>query len=461
MKHAQQHVREPAFGAQLRQLREAAGLTQEQLAERSGLTAKAISALERGERQRPYPHTVQALASALGLDDKDLAALLATVPKRGSAAATTHVPAVPSALVPPTALVGRADERVALHRLLDNPSVRLVTLLGPGGVGKTHLAQQIAADRAEQAAGGAAFVALAAIRDAALVIPAIAATLDVREAAGYAVREILQAYLGAKRMLLVLDNFEHVTAAAVEIAALLAACPQLTVLATSRAPLHIRGEHAFALDPLAVPALDQVPLVDDVAEAPAVQLFVARAQAVAPHFALTQANATIGLALTGAGYAALHLHDLEKARQQLLAGERALRAADALWYLALNLNMQAAITLPRGDYAQTSVLLRESISISRRLRDTWALPYALDGVAAVALANGEAQRAARLLGAADKLREPVGSMIGNAVWRSVYAHHVAALERMLDAETLAQAWAEGRAMQIEHVIALALHPTTA
>ncbi len=74
--------------------------------------------------------------------------------------------------------------------------------------------------------------------------------------------------------------------------------------------------------------------------------------------------------------------------------------------------------------------------------------------------NGDAHQAARLLGAADKLREPLGSTIGNAVWRNVYAHHVAALERMIDAETLAQAWAEGRAMRIEHVIALALQPRT-
>ena len=163
-----------------------------------------------------------------------------------------------------------------------------------------------------------------------------------------------------------------------------------------------------------------------------------------------------GLALTGAGYAALHLGDTEQALRQLAAGEAALRAAGAWWYLAVNLNMQVAIMLPSDEYAKAEVLLRESLSISERLRDTWALPFALDGMATVALAYGQADRAARLLGAAEVLREPLGNTIGNAVWREVHRQHLAALERMLDGVTLAGLWAEGRAMPADQAIALAL-----
>jgi non-specific serine/threonine protein kinase len=166
----------------------------------------------------------------------------------------------------------------------------------------------------------------------------------------------------------------------------------------------------------------------------------------------------VGSALTGAGYTALHVGNVEHAIRQITAGEKELRAVGALWYLAVNLNMQAALTLQQGDYIKTDVLLRESISISQRLRDTWALPFALEGLAAVDLANGNARRAARLLGAADKLREPLGSTIGNAAWRDVYRQHVVVLERTLDAQTLARMWAEGRAMVTGEAIALALEP---
>jgi hypothetical protein len=137
-------------------------------------------------------------------------------------------------------------------------------------------------------------------------------------------------------------------------------------------------------------------------------------------------------------------------------GEEELRAARAWWYLAVNLNMQAAVTLPQGDYARAAELLRASLDISRRLRDTWALPYALDGLATIALSTGHPEHAARLMAAAEALREPLGNDAANAVWRDLLRQHVARLETMVDQETLARLWAEGRALRIDQAIELAL-----
>src|SRR3954447_4253068 len=160
------------FGAHLRALRRAAGLTQAELAERAGLTANGVSALERGARTRPYPHTVRSLAVALGLapDERErfLAAATRSANGRGKVVEDVVTPdrqpraAAPGAVLPltPTALVGRADEVAAIHSLVARPDVRLVTLTGTGGVGKSRLAVEVA-HRME----GAAFVALAPLAD--------------------------------------------------------------------------------------------------------------------------------------------------------------------------------------------------------------------------------------------------------------------------------------------------------
>jgi transcriptional regulator with XRE-family HTH domain len=161
------------FAVRLRRVREAAGLTQEALAERAGLTPNAVGALERGEHRHPYPATVRALATALGLNEEARAALTASVPKRGHAPteahATRHEP--PAALVP---LIGRDSDLAAVSSLIQSDGVRLVTLTGPGGVGKTSLALAVAAELGGNFGDGTAFVALAAVRDAALVAPTIA-----------------------------------------------------------------------------------------------------------------------------------------------------------------------------------------------------------------------------------------------------------------------------------------------
>jgi predicted ATPase/transcriptional regulator with XRE-family HTH domain len=286
------------FGATLRELRDAAGLTQEELASRAGLTAKAVSALERGERKRPYPHTVRSLAEALELSDEQRATLLAAVPNRSTEAPAlpaTSVKEQPSAMpsaapsAPHTSLVGRERELSEIEGFLGQ--VRLLTLTGTGGVGKTRLALEAARRADVLFPEGVAFIGLAPLTDAALVIPTIAQTLGLREIEGRSAREALYAYLKDKRLLLVLDNLEHLLEVVPEVISLLEGCPDLTVLATSRAPLRVRGEQEYPVGPLGVPDPTRTPLLEEVSGAAAVELFVERARAASPSFDLTDSNA--------------------------------------------------------------------------------------------------------------------------------------------------------------------------
>jgi len=191
---------------------------------------------------------------------------------------------------PSSPLLGRAREVAQLTALLRQPAVRLVTLTGPGGTGKTRLALQVAADLAADFPDGVAFVDLAPLSDPNLVLPTIARALGVREDGGQSVREAVRAALQATRVLHLLDNVEQVVAAVPVVADLLADCPGLRVLATSRTPLHLRGEHEIATQPLAVPDLAHLPGVEDLAQVGSVALFLARAQEVKAGFALTDAN---------------------------------------------------------------------------------------------------------------------------------------------------------------------------
>jgi predicted ATPase/DNA-binding XRE family transcriptional regulator len=280
---------ELTFGSRLRRLREAAGLTQEELALRAGLSPRAISALERGERQRPYPHTVRTLADTLGLSEEARASLLATLP-RGAAAPTAQATTPEVNLpVPPTPLLGRERELEQIRAFLRE--VRLLTLTGLGGVGKTRLALESTRDAAEDFPDGVAFVGLASLVDPDLVVPTIARSVGLREARGQSPYEMLRAHLREKRLLLVLDNFEHLLEAAPEVSELLGSCPDLTVLITSRAPLRLRGEREYPVPPLKVPDPSRVSEVEEISDAPAARLFVERAQEASPTFKLTEANA--------------------------------------------------------------------------------------------------------------------------------------------------------------------------
>jgi len=284
------------LGALVRRYRLRLGLTQEQLAERAGsLSVDTIANMEQG-RNRPYRQTVEALAAALGLDEADRAALHAartgTDPRpQPTPHGRSTTPAVRPAPVPVplTRLIGREQDEAIVADLLRR--TRLVTLTGPGGVGKTRLALQVAPDLRDAFADGIAWVDLAAVREPAAVLPAIARALGLHEDGAGPLEERLVARLQAARLLLVLDNFEQVAGAAPALGALLESCPALAALVTSRAALRIRGEHQHPVAPLALPPPDAPIDPPALAQVPAVALFLERGRAVRPTLELSEQTA--------------------------------------------------------------------------------------------------------------------------------------------------------------------------
>ena len=192
---------------------------------------------------------------------------------------------------PPTSFVGREREVAAVAALLRRDGVRLVTLTGPGGVGKTRLAVRVAEELAGAFPDGAAFVALAPVADPDLVAPTLAQALGVRDAGDRPLVERLGDALRDRALLLLLDNFEQVVEAAPLVAGLLAACPRLTVLVTSRTVLRLSGEHDVAVRPLGLPRAEGQDSAEVIAMADSVRLFAARAQAARSDYALTDADA--------------------------------------------------------------------------------------------------------------------------------------------------------------------------
>ncbi|HEY8612008.1 MAG TPA: helix-turn-helix domain-containing protein [Roseomonas sp.] len=284
------HERDESFATRLRRLREAAGLSQEALAERAGLSLNGISALERGERRHPYPATVRALADALGLRDDERALLAAALPPRGApppARAATPPTFLPT---PPTPLVGRERDIATMSALLAD-GTRMLTLTGPGGVGKTRLALAVAAAVRGAFPDGVVFVSLAPLTDPTLVPVLISSTLGVREEGERPLSDHLRDALATKHLLLVLDNVEHLLAAVPLMGELLAAAPDLTILATSRVPLHLRAEREYPVSPLGLPRRKPPPSHEHLPQYEAVRLFIDRAQAVKPDFAVDNANA--------------------------------------------------------------------------------------------------------------------------------------------------------------------------
>ncbi|GAC1668260.1 MAG: hypothetical protein PVS3B1_05810 [Ktedonobacteraceae bacterium] len=190
-----------------------------------------------------------------------------------------------------TPLIGREGEVAEVCALLKRPTVRLLTLLGTGGVGKTRLGLAVAQAMLDDFADGACFVPLAPVSDPARVLAAISQALGLWETSDFPLEQQVQAVLRDRQLLLVLDNFEHLLESASQIASLLAYCPHLSILVTSRAALHVSGEQQFSVLPLALPDLKLLPEPEALAQLPSVRLFILRAQAVQPAFALTAANA--------------------------------------------------------------------------------------------------------------------------------------------------------------------------
>ena len=286
-------VHRPAFGALLRQLRTVAGLTQEELAERAGLSVRGISDLERGERGHPRRDTVRMLADALLLTGAGRAtfasaagiSLAPGTPNAANAAPSSNLPH------PTTPLIGREEDVAAIVRLLSQEEVRLVNLTGPGGVGKTRLAIQVATELRAAFPDGIYFVALAALRDEDLILPTVGRVVGVRDASDQPLRERILAYLRERRALILFDNFEHLLPGALLLAELLSACPYLTVLTTSRATLHLSGEYEVAVQPFTLPDHARLLAVETLVRYPAIRLFVERARAADAAFVVGDANA--------------------------------------------------------------------------------------------------------------------------------------------------------------------------
>jgi predicted ATPase/transcriptional regulator with XRE-family HTH domain len=283
------------FGHLLRRYRQAAALSQEALAGRAGLSVQAVGQLERGDRRAPRLETVRLLAAALQLDAAARATLLAAArPDVGISAPAAVSPEPdsepPTTLpVPLSPLIGREREAAAAHVLL-HEGVRLLTLTGPGGVGKTRLALRVAAMVRPAFPGGVIFVDLAPLRDPNLVLPTIAQRLGVTEAGGQALDVRMAAALADRQVLLFLDNFEQVVVAAPVVVELAARSPHLTVLVTSRVSLQVRGEHAMEVPPLAIPDPAHLPAPSRLTQVASVALFVARAREVRADFVLGSAS---------------------------------------------------------------------------------------------------------------------------------------------------------------------------
>jgi predicted ATPase/DNA-binding XRE family transcriptional regulator len=278
-----------SFGAQLKALREAAGFTQEELATIAGLSVHAVSALERGERRRPHVETVRALSAALDLTGAVRDTLM------GSARPAPYNTAVDelseaSLPFPLTPLLGRDSDVQTLLHWLATPDFRLITLLGPGGVGKTRLALELARNVADAGSTRVMFVPLVYIRDPGLVACAIAEALGLADVSAADLPRRARAACGGHSTLLVLDNFEQVPGAAPLLAELLTSTAVLRLLITSRAPLRVRGEREYVLGPLVLEPGVEAMAPADLARVPAVRLFVERVRDVRPDFCLTAAN---------------------------------------------------------------------------------------------------------------------------------------------------------------------------
>ncbi len=287
-----------SFAQALKQRRKALDLTQLQLAEQVGCAAVTIQRIEQGTL-RPSRQVAERLAAILAIPAEEREPFVRLA--RGAPTsdpfksqewpeASSARPLLPAPLTP---LIGRLQEVQAVCAALSDSAVRLLTLTGPGGIGKTRLALQVAAHLEPAFAHGAVFVDLAPLSDPSLMASSIAQTLGLQDLGSQPLTLTLQRYLRDKHLLLVLDNFEQVLEAAPLLAKLLAAAPGLKLLLTSRVVVGVYGEHAFLVPPLILPDLNDLPPYDRLLEVEAVRLFVEHARAARADFRLGEANSRL------------------------------------------------------------------------------------------------------------------------------------------------------------------------
>jgi predicted ATPase/transcriptional regulator with XRE-family HTH domain len=294
----------PDFATILRRCRRDRHLTQEELAERAGVSPAAISLLERGLTQAPQRGTVELLAAALDLgpDDTaifDVAARQGRWPDEGARKQDGAAGAVAAddansgsgrdgkLPIPLTPLFGREHDEDTLLGTLHDSTTRLLTLIGPAGVGKTRLALRLAMRLLDECGENVVFVDLIPAQEPARVLSAIAGVVDVQESGSLPLRDSLIQALRRRKLVLLLDNFEQALSAARLVMELLIACPEIKALVTSRSPLNVRGERCYLVEPLALPDQTQLGSLDTLRTVPTVALFLDRAAAAQPQFTIT------------------------------------------------------------------------------------------------------------------------------------------------------------------------------
>lgn len=292
-----------SFGGWLKRRRRGLGMTQLELGKKTGYSGETIRKVE-ADVVRPSRQMADVLAEALDIPPEDRARFVRFARDEGAVetlalpSETAYSPPSSSGHpahnlpIPPTPLIGRKREMARVSDLLSRDDVHLVTLTGPGGTGKTRLALEAASVLSDRFEEGAFFVDLAPIRDSSLVVPTIAHVLDVPLQAGRSHLDTLKDYLRQKHLLLVLDNFEQVVAAAPFLADLLSVSARLKMLVTSREVLNLRGEHDIPVPPLSTPDPESLSSLELLMEYEAVRLFRDRAQAVVANFEVTSQNAS-------------------------------------------------------------------------------------------------------------------------------------------------------------------------